>query len=390
MNRVAFVITTPTFGGPHNQALQLHEPLRRLGWDQLVITTNEPGNGASRLRAAGVPVRQIRLHRLRRGPSRRDQWASLYRVFGDISNLARVFKEENVQVVQFAGIQNVHIAVTARVANLPVVCQLLGTYAPHWMRKFVSPLASQFIDVVMSVGLTVAAEHPGINWRKQPIISFLPPVNVHELNNAAECREQARVELGIPTSGIVVITLGIFAPPKAHEVLVESAKILCERYSGVYCRILGSSAPGHESYYETEVINRARILGLLDYDRLRVVEVGAQAYKYLAAGDIFVLSSIAEGIPTAMLEAMALGMPVVATSVGCIPEVMSRANAGFVVPTRDPDKLAEAIVQLIENAHLRKEFGENGKMFVSKYVDVQRCAALHAEAYELAIKRHRS
>jgi len=388
MKRVAFVITTPTFGGPHNQALRLHNALIDLGWEQLIVTTNEPGDGASRLRNAGIPVRQIQLHRLRRGGLK--SWISLYQVARSVPILTKVFKEENIQVVQFAGIQNLHIGLSARLIDLPVVCQLLSTYAPRWMRIVFSPLASEVIDIVMPVGLGVLKEHPGIIRNKQIVIPFLPPVDIQELDYNARSREQVRAELGIPSNGIVIVTLGNFVPQKSHEILVESAKLLCEQYSNVYIRILGSWVYDHEFYYQQNVIIKARVLKLFENDRLRIVEVGHQAYRYLAAGDVFVLSSIAEGIPTAMLEAMALGMPVVATAVGSVPEVLNQARAGILVPPRDPEKLAKAVSCLIEDTDLRKEFGQNGRRFVLESVDIRKCAALHAKAYELAVTRFRS
>jgi len=390
MKRVAFVITTPTFGGPHNQALRLHNFLLELGWEQLIITTNEPGNGASRLEKAGVPVRRIPLHRLRKGPTYWNRAASLVHILQDIPALTQLFRGENIDVVQFAGIQNLHVALSARRAGLPVVAQLLSTYAPRWMRRAMAPLASQLVSVVMSTGITVAKEHPGIVQRGQPLICFYPPIDIDAFAIYVQKKEIVRAQLNIPSNGIGIITLGNFVPQKAHDILIKSAELLLKQrqYPSVYFRIMGTEVYTYRDYYRY-LIDKARRSGLFENDRLRFVEAGARAHELLAAGDIFVLSSIAEGIPTAMLEAMALGMPVVATAVGSVEEVLQEAKAGICVPPRKPELLAAALRRLIEDEAMRKKMSENALAFAREHLDVRHCAMIHAEAYELAIKHSR-
>ncbi len=81
------------------------------------------------------------------------------------------------------------------------------------------------------------------------------------------------------------------------------------------------------------------------------------ARKYLAAFDIFVLSSVKEGFPWALLEAMAAKLPVVATNVGAMPEIIEDGKNGFVVESRKPELIAQKIKELIGNEHLRHELG---------------------------------
>ena len=387
MNRVGFVITTPTFGGPHNQALRLYKPLKELGWEVKVITTDMPGNGASRLGEKGVPVRKIPLHRLRRGFPKK--LTSLVHVALDIPRLVRVFKEEKFDVIQFAGVQNLHVAIAARQVGLPVVSQLLSTYAPKAMRILFSPIVSLVSDAIMAVGSTVAQAHLGINIRGQSVILFFPPVDACELGCILEKRETMRTRLGLSQESVVVVTLGNFVPQKAHDILVEAAALVASKIPNAHFYILGSYAEEHRRYYENEVVAKAKNMGLLDKGVIRFIEVGAQAYEYLSIGDIFVLSSIAEGIPTAMLEAMAMGMPVVSTAVGSIPEVLKTAKAGLIVPPKDPAKIAEQIMLLIEDQELRISYSYNARAFILENVDVKRCAEIHARAYELALSRRR-
>jgi len=385
MRRVGFFIMTPTFGGPHNQALRLFGALKELGWWVKVITTDAPGNGASRLEENGIPVRQIDLPRLRRGFSR--QFVSLLEVLSSIPRLIQVIKEEKCDLVQFCGVQNFHVGIAARAAGIPVVCQLLGTFAPKLMRISVSPIVSLFIDVIMAVGRKVMSEHPWISIRNQPVFYFLPPVDTGRLFILSQKREEVKRKLGLDSRSLVVLTLGNFAPCKGHDVLVEAAGVVFKKTPNVCFCVLGSYTKDFEDYYRRTVIERAKNLGLIERGAVRFIEAGSLAHEYLAIGDLFVISSVAEGVPTAMLEAMAMGMPVVSTAVGSIPEVIEESKAGILVPPRNPKKLAEAILRLVENPPLAMEFSRNALVFVREHVDVKKCAEVHAKAYGYACKK---
>ena len=81
------------------------------------------------------------------------------------------------------------------------------------------------------------------------------------------------------------------------------------------------------------------------------------AYQYLPAFDVFVLTSIKEGFPWAILEAMSAKLPVIATHVGAVPEIIDDGINGYIVPPRNPEKIAEKINILLENELRAKEFG---------------------------------
>jgi glycosyltransferase involved in cell wall biosynthesis len=83
--------------------------------------------------------------------------------------------------------------------------------------------------------------------------------------------------------------------------------------------------------------------------------------EVLAISDVCVLSSIAEGFPNAILEYMGAGRPVVATEVGGTPEAVRDGETGFLVPARNPEAMAQRIVELLNNPARAKEMGANGR-----------------------------
>src|SRR5262249_51411029 len=103
----------------------------------------------------------------------------------------------------------------------------------------------------------------------------------------------------------------------------------------------------------------------------------------LTQGRIFVLSSITEGVSLTLLEAMARGLPVVATAVGGNPEVVCANETGFLVPPRNPESLAEALSALWTRPDLCARMGAAGRRRVESLFDVRRMVAAYESTYAL-------
>jgi glycosyltransferase involved in cell wall biosynthesis len=104
--------------------------------------------------------------------------------------------------------------------------------------------------------------------------------------------------------------------------------------------------------------------------------------------DVFVLASVprSEGAPTAVEEAMTMGLPVVATDVGAVREVVDDGSTGFVVPARSPERLAEAILTLLDDDRLREAFGSQARERAVERFSAEVCAKVHLDAYERAAR----
>jgi glycosyltransferase involved in cell wall biosynthesis len=107
----------------------------------------------------------------------------------------------------------------------------------------------------------------------------------------------------------------------------------------------------------------------------------------LAGADIFVLSSTSEGLPLSILEAMAAALPVVASSVGGVPEAVEDGDTGLLVPPRDPVRLAAALERLLVDPGLRRRLGANGRKRVREHFGLEAFQQAHVDVYRRALAR---
>ena len=127
------------------------------------------------------------------------------------------------------------------------------------------------------------------------------------------------------------------------------------------------------------VENEVRRLGLDSVVRLAGVRTDVP--ELLAAADLFVLSSRSEGLPLSILEAMATGLPVVASRVGGVPEVVVDGETGLLVPPGDPGSLARAIERLLDDSALRRRLGAAGRARVAEHFDLASAQRAHLDLY---------
>lgn len=187
-------------------------------------------------------------------------------------------------------------------------------------------------------------------------------------------REIAREKLRLPPSAFCIGTIANFYPTKGLPYLVEAAAKLKAKNHPANFVIMGD---GIERGYLESLIAK--------YDLEKNITLAGQipeAARYLKAFDLFVLPSIKEGLPYAILEAMAAGLAIVATNVGGIPEMIENGRDGELVAPKNSDALAAAIEKLIDNPDLQKTLGENARTAATKKFSLLRMLAETKKIYQ--------
>jgi len=155
----------------------------------------------------------------------------------------------------------------------------------------------------------------------------------------------------------------------------------------VYFRIYGQKTAANASFYKKEVVEWADRKGLFENGRLAIQEPPLPIATLLTGMDIFTLSSRTEGTPTALMEAMSVELPSVATRVGSVGEIIRDGEDGLLVEAGDSEALASAWLKLIEDDGMRRAFAARAREAAVTTFDTRFCAERHSAAYEAALSR---
>jgi glycosyltransferase involved in cell wall biosynthesis len=260
----------------------------------------------------------------------------------------------------------------ALVASRRVDFHLRGNSFSRWKYRQVDCFiaASEAIRQML-VGDGVPAEqtvtvHEGIDVDH---VLAAPPVNVHEA-------------FFLPHGAPVVGNIAALVPHKGHRYLIDAAHLVVQQVPDARFVILGE---GDLREHLQKQVHEHRLEKHVLLPGFRIDVLGC-----LKAFDVFVMSSVTEGLGTSLLDAMAASRPIVATTAGGIPEIVEDGVNGLLVPPRDQQALADAVVRALNDADLRRRMGEAGFARVNERFTVERMVAETAAAYESVVKSQRS
>ncbi len=383
------MIHGPVFGGGYNQLLRLRKPLEARGWETLAVVPDAPGTALPRLREAGADLVVLPLHRLRATLDPRTHVRFAARFWPEVRSLRRVIRERGIDLVQAHGDTNPHAAIAAHLEGVAVVWQIYDTRTPVPLRRVTMPLVVRIADAITTWGEQLARVHPGVTDLGERWITVFPPVDVDEFRPDPARRAAARERLRVPEDAVLVGSIGVLNPSKGHEHLIRAAAIVRREHPGAVFRILGSKSPVHHAY-EAMLRSEAARLGF-DRETLDFVDPGSDVAELMPGFDALALTSVprSEGIPTVILEAMSCGLPVVATNVGAVAELVEDGVVGSLIPPEQPEAVAAALSPLIADPERRALIGRaNRERAIARY-GLEVVADRHARAYELALE-HRA
>lgn len=184
---------------------------------------------------------------------------------------------------------------------------------------------------------------------------------------------EIKLEIGIPLHKIIIGTVGRLAMEKDHASLIFAAKNLIDSGVDVLVLIIG------EGPERNTLRNLISSLGL--DDSVSLLGYRGDVCDLYSVFDIFALPSTSEGLSIALLEAMASGLPIVATDVGGNPEILINGSTGLMVPPSNPAKFAEALLTLIADKGLRTALGKASKAKIIQDFDAASMVEHYSEEY---------
>ncbi|MCL6565046.1 MAG: glycosyltransferase family 4 protein [Acidobacteriia bacterium] len=365
---VCHIASGDLWAGAEVQVATLLRSLARSGDFQLLAIFLNEGRLADEARACGVEVLVI--------PE------SQFSFFGLLRRATDFLRGRNVQVLHSHRYkENLLAALLASRLRIPVVVRTQhGAPEPVHGWKRVRQLTVHWLDSLAARYSTDRVIAVSENLRRQLARRFGDERVVVIRNGIDAARvcstltpQQARQRLGLPADCRVVGTAGRLEPVKRLDVFLEAARRMIAQDPGIRFLIAGEGSQARP------LRQQAHRLGLSEH----VVFTGHRAdiYDVLRALDVFVLCSDHEGLPMVLLEAMALGVPVVVRPVGGMAEVVEDGVSGLWVPTQQPDELAARCLLVLRDPELCERLRAAALARVHERFSAESTARAVAELY---------
>jgi glycosyltransferase involved in cell wall biosynthesis len=307
--------------------------------------------------------------------------------FSILLKLIQILKEHKIEIIHcHAHKPTVYGTIAATFAHTPVVMAHVHGLGRSrtFRRKLLNLLLFRRISTIIPVAESVKEDVLRNNW-------FLSPGKLSILENSIDyerfasvpvSKKEAKQMLQMPASAFVFGTIGRLAPTKGLPYLIEAFSRVKAQISSAHLILLGDGPLKPELEKQAGKIQCKDSIHFLGY-RTNVESL-------LRGIDVFVLSSIAEGMPRAILEAMAAGVPCVATEVGGIPEIISDGDAGFLVPPGDSNAFAQTMLKVAnmprdELAALAERARNRVRTVYSHSVVREKLKDLYVAEYEASI-----
>lgn len=301
--------------------------------------------------------------------------AAMFRALPDVARHLRAWKPDVVHChLPLAGVVG---RLAASLSGIPVVYtehNVLERYHPLTRAAALSTWHLQ--RRVIAVSGDVAASIRNVAGERIPVDLVRNAVVVEAFERDEEAAARTRAELGIPAGAPVIGSVAVFRPAKRLDLWLEVARAVLDRRPDAHFVLVGYGP------LDEEVRRRRRELGL--EERVHLPGSQSDVRRFLSAMDVYLMSSDFEGLPVALLEAMAMRLPVVVTSVGGIPEAVDE-TCGRLGPPGNCESLVAAVLELVDDPCLRAELGAAARDQVERRFGMERMVADIQAVYERAI-----
>jgi glycosyltransferase involved in cell wall biosynthesis len=342
-------------GGAERMAADLAQGLQRRGHTVSVVCLRRSGPVAECLRDANIEVVTLE----------KGEGLSL----SALRKLSAYLEHKQVDVVHTHNPLTHHYGTVAgRRMGVPVVVNTF--HGPSNLTGFGRTQAIFEASCLLSDRVVACCQAVDAHLRR---ITFVAKRKLSVIPNGISLEKFTRIPARTQNGKIVFGTVGRLVPVKDHINLLEAFAEVCSQEPDVQLELLGDG-PLYSALQQ-----RADGLGIAS--RVILHRASLDAEKFLARLDVFVLCSRSEGLPLSLLEAMAAALPVVATSVGAVPELVHGARCGWLCPSAQPAALASAMLNSLQ-CRQRNEWGLRGREYVVEHNSVAAMTLAYEQLFE--------
>ena len=353
--KIVYIITGTGIGGAEKILYHTVTGLNNNHYSVSVCSLKERGEIARDLERQGIEVHCLKMEN-------KEGFIGWLTTIGSLIRLIPYLRKLQPTIVHsFLFRANIVARIASYITSIPIVISSIRVMGGeknyfHYLERMTSFMVDHYITVSESVKDYLVRK------------SRIPLEKVSVIYNGVNIKEHNSLKMPnqrvIGAEDKVVITVGRLHTQKGHSYLLQAIAKVQKEISKVKVLVIG------EGEEENNLKNLAKSLDLTD--KIIFAGLRVDVEEILPEADLFVLPSLWEGMPNALLEAMALGIPVVATDVGGIPEVVIHEETGILIPPKDSDALASAMIDLLQNNFKAQKMGEAGRDRVEKHFSLAR------------------
>jgi glycosyltransferase involved in cell wall biosynthesis len=349
--KILYIIGQLGIGGAEKQLIQLVTHLDRSKYKPIVCSLSKNSPLASQLAKEGIKV--VILPR-RYKPDLTRAWF--------VTQCARMVQPTLIHTYLFVGDTWGRIA--GKILNIPVIISERSTedYKLSLFNIIDQLLAKSTSAVIAnSIAGSMAAKKRG-KIEADIVKVIYNGIDVNSFSDKSK-RSMVREEFGIGDD-LLLGTIGRLDPPKDYKTLFLAVRDIISEFPKIKLLCVGD---GKQRIELQQFACNIRIEDSIIFTGMR-----SDIKDLLSAIDIFVFSSLREGIPNVILEAMAASLPVVATNVGGVSELVVEGSTGYLVPPECPMRLSKAIIEILNDSTLASSLGRHGQLHAQECFSVEK------------------
>ncbi len=304
--------------------------------------------------------------------------------FSLVPKLKKIFKEVNPHIVHTHSWGTlVEGVLAAKWARVPIIIHgEHGTFHKDFKRKWVQKIFFPLSDQILSVSALLADQlSRDLGLRRARILPILNGVDVQKFAPDAAKRKQYRTQWGFGQNDVLIGTVGRPMKVKNHQLMIRALKHLRDQGYPVHFVIVGDTPLRS---LKDELVALAQSLGVAD--RVHFLGFQSDVPGYLNMFDIFVLPSLSEGCSNVIQEAMATGLPVVASRVGGNPELIEDGVTGLLFESNNTEALTAALRRLLDDTQTAETLGKNALRRARERFSLEKMVENYSAVYYRLLK----
>ncbi|MCX5722242.1 MAG: glycosyltransferase family 4 protein [Nitrospirae bacterium] len=342
--RILYVHGIGAIGGAERDLIALLKMLDRDKWEPHVVC---PGTGPllGQLQALAVPTHALTL----------PPWRKLFSFFQRRSAARRLgtlvgqLKPAMIHVNDIWWVPHTLRAVRYNPTSLPIVAHVRQEIEPAKVRRYELDRVDAVVAISRQIEQSLIAGGVSVSRVRTLYSGIDLSGNQPTADGQAICQM-----IGAPNGAVLLGTIANLFPRKGYEVMLRALPAIIRAVPAVHYVIVGSDEGG----YADRLKRLAQELKIAEH--VHMVGFQDPVQPFLAVLDLYVHPALMEGFGIAVVEAMAMGKAVVATTTGGLPEVVAEGETGLLVPPGDAESLAVTVVSLLEDKVRREQMGRNG------------------------------